>query len=97
MTKEEFEAEYSKQCDVPIDKLHSMGMGAEPCDCGLEYCRGWQIVFRPENMHEPPFPPIPKEEVDYPSYFLDPEQLADMVDTDLQFQREKLSEKKEEQ
>ncbi len=44
ITKEEFEYGYAQRSGLTVDELHTLGLRAEPCDCGADNCRGWKMV-----------------------------------------------------
>lgn len=44
VTIAEFEAWYAEGSGLPVGKLHFLGLYGEPCDCGQQYCKGWQIT-----------------------------------------------------
>jgi hypothetical protein len=46
MTKDEFERDYAERSGVTVEWLHEQGQFPAPCDCGLEFCRGWAMVSR---------------------------------------------------
>ena len=44
MTVEEFEEGYAHRSGITVARLHELGEGAVPCQCGEEGCEGWQMV-----------------------------------------------------
>ena len=45
MDKEEFESQYAQRSGVTVEWLHKYGRYGIPCDCGEDYCEGWQMIF----------------------------------------------------
>jgi hypothetical protein len=42
MTAEEFEREYAAQSGITVERLRELGRIVAPCDCGEDFCEGWQ-------------------------------------------------------
>lgn len=57
MDKKEFESCYASRSGLTLDRLHQLGGRAEVCECGLDECRGWQMVF-PQYGFRPDLPPF---------------------------------------
>lgn len=57
MTKDEFEAGYAERSGLTVEKLHELGLFAQPCDCDWGSCQGWGMTFG----GEPLFGKNPKE------------------------------------
>jgi hypothetical protein len=45
ITKEEFELQYVEGNLKLLAELKKRGRGAIPCDCGEEFCQGWQMAY----------------------------------------------------
>jgi len=48
MTKEEFISNYCKRSKISWEEL-SKTQVILPCDCGDDYCQGWQMVSKGEK------------------------------------------------
>jgi len=42
MTAEEFERKYAEDSGITVERLRELGRIVAPCDCGEDYCEGWQ-------------------------------------------------------
>ena len=49
MTAEEFERQYAERSGITVERLRELGRIVAPCDCGEEYCEGWQSTT-PERL-----------------------------------------------
>jgi hypothetical protein len=43
LTRLKFEAQYAERSGVTVEQLRSWYLFANICDCGEEYCTGWQM------------------------------------------------------
>lgn len=48
-TLDEFEKGYAERSGLTVERLHELGLHAEPCDCGADKCHGWQMVSQGER------------------------------------------------
>ena len=43
ITEQQFAEAYAARIDVPVEWLREHGRKVVPCDCGEDFCEGWQM------------------------------------------------------
>lgn len=44
MTAEQFEQSFAEHSGITVEQLRELGRVVRPCNCGVEWCEGWQSL-----------------------------------------------------